>query len=146
VQMLIPVLGIKHEAALALRDAWTWSSVPLPFGAAAVGFLYLWLRRSAGRDLDHASLYPDLSLRRTRALEINDNVVQGLIAVRALEARGDREEATAVLNHTLEQAQRMMGDLLEDAGGGEIRPGDLRRTTAAALPSPGQLASVARSA
>lgn len=126
VQLLLPSIGIHHEAALALRDAATPASLPLPFIAAAAGALYLVLRRRAGDDPGPASLYPDHALRRRRALEINDNIVQGLIVARELDALGQPDEARTVLQRTLEQAQRMTGELLE----GEIRPGDLRREVA----------------
>lgn len=128
VQMLLPLVGIEHRAALSLRDSYTAWSVPLPFVAAAVGLLYLWLRGRAGDRPGPASPYPDFALRRQRALEINDNIVQGLIGVRELDALGRHEEARATLQLTLEQAQRMMGELLDDAAGGDIRPGTLRRT------------------
>jgi hypothetical protein len=128
VQMLLPLVGIEHRAALALRESYTAWSVPLPFIAAAVGVGYLWLRGRAGDGPGPASPYPDFALRRQRALEINDNIVQGLIGVRELQALGADEEARVMLQATLEHAQRMMGELLDDAGRGEIRPGDLRRT------------------
>jgi hypothetical protein len=132
VQMLLPLIGIEQAAALALRDSWTAASVPLPFLTAGAGLFYLWLRRRAGDGPGEASLYPDHSLRRVRALEINDNIVQGLIGARELDALGQHDEACATLQLTLRQAQRMMGELLQEAGGGEIRPGDLRRTAPAA--------------
>jgi len=127
VQMLLPLVGVEHRAALALRDAYTWASVPLPFIAAAAGLLYLALRRRAGDEAGPAALYPDHALQRQRALEINDNIVQGLLAARELDGLGRDDEARVVLDGTLHQAQRMMGELLD----GEIRPGSLRRTASA---------------
>ena len=128
VQMLLPLVGVEHPAALARRESYTPWSVPLPFIAAAAGALYLWLRGRAGDEPGPASPYPDQALRRRRALEINDNIVQGLIGVRELQVLGYDDDAQVILQSTLEQAQRMMGELLEDGGRGEIRPGDLRRT------------------
>jgi hypothetical protein len=122
------MLGLDPEAARALRDGWTMWSVPLPFVAAATGLVYLRLRRRAGDDAGPGSLYPDHALRRRRALEINDNIVQGLLAARELDAIGGRAEAHVALGRTLEQAQRMMDELLD----AEVRPGDLRRVAAAA--------------
>lgn len=122
-QLLLPSIGVHHEAAIALRHASTPASLPLPFLAAAAGALYLVLRRRAGDDPGPASLYPDHALERRRALEINDNIVQDLIAARELDALGRTNEARHVLQGTLERAQRMSGELLD----GEIRPGDLRR-------------------
>lgn len=131
-QNIVPLAGITHDPSATPRAHWTAWSVPLPFIAAGTGLLYLWLRRRAGDDAGPGSLYPDHAMRRQRALEINDNIVQGLIAVRELDAIGGQAEARVALGRTLEQAQRMMGELLDDAGRAGVRPGDLRRTAAAA--------------
>lgn len=70
--------------------------------------------------------------RRRQALEINDNVVQGLTsAVYALD-QGDETAAQSYLERTLESARLMMDDLLEPRGQ-DIRAGDLIRTQAATL-------------
>jgi hypothetical protein len=127
--LLLPAIGIHSTHAIALRHGIRWSSVPLPYLTAAAGVLYLTIRlRATVRD--EASLFPDLASRRRRALEINDNIVQGLLAARALDDLGDHREARAATERALEHAQRMMGDLLDEAGRGELRPGDLRRAAA----------------
>jgi hypothetical protein len=128
--LLVPTVGIHSAHALALRESLRGTSVPLPFLTAAAGVLYLTIRlRATVRD--EAALFPDLASRRRRALEINDNIVQGLLAARELDDLGDHAEARAAAERALEQAQRMMGDLLDEAGRGELRPGDLRRTASA---------------
>jgi PAS domain S-box-containing protein len=72
-------------------------------------------------------------LRRRQAMEINDNVVQGLsVAVYALRD-GDAEVASSVLDRTLHAARQMMSDLLEPVDGGDIRPGDLVRSAPSRL-------------
>ena len=127
--LLLPTIGIHSAHAIALRDGIRWSSVPLPYLTAAAGVLYLTIRlRATVRD--EASLFPDLASRRRRALEINDNIVQGLLAARTLDDLGDHAEARAATERALEHAQRMMGDLLDEAGRGDLRPGDLRRAAA----------------
>jgi len=125
VQTLLP--GVDEQATLARRESYTLASIPLPFLAAAAGLWYLWLRRRAGDEAGPASLYPDHALQRQRALEINDNIVQGLLAARELDELGRDDEARVVLDGTLQQAQRMMGELLDR----EVRPGSLRRTASA---------------
>jgi hypothetical protein len=128
--LLLPVVGIESARSLSLRAALTGGSVALPFLTAAAGVLYLTMRlRATSRD--EAALFPDLAARRQRALEINDNIVQGLLAARELDALGEHDEARVTAELALEQAQRMMGDLLDEAGDGELRPGDLRRAAAA---------------
>jgi signal transduction histidine kinase len=68
--------------------------------------------------------------RQRQALELHDNIVQGLVAIHwALEA-GDVEQARAATSATLAQAQQMIGGLLGD----ELAfvPGSLRRDVATA--------------
>ncbi len=70
--------------------------------------------------------------RRRQALEINDNVVQGLTsAVYSLE-QDDVLQAGSFLQRTLSAARNMMDDLLEPSGE-ELHPGDLVRSSAANL-------------
>ncbi|WP_457110755.1 response regulator [Marmoricola sp. URHA0025 HA25] len=70
--------------------------------------------------------------RRRQALEINDNVVQGLTsAVYSLE-QGDTGRAGSYIARTLSAARNMMDDLLEPSGD-ELHPGDLVRSSAANL-------------
>ena len=74
--------------------------------------------------------------RRRRALELNDDVVQGLaLALLALQA-GSEEQARAAIESTLAGAQAIVGELLENAGDrGRLGPGDLVRATAASVAS-----------
>lgn len=70
--------------------------------------------------------------RRRQALEINDNVVQGLTsAVYSLEHE-DLDKATSYIERTLAAARDMMDDLLEPSGE-ELHPGDLVRSSASRL-------------
>jgi NADH:ubiquinone oxidoreductase subunit 6 (subunit J) len=131
VNMLLPSINLNEVHGAALRESLSWGSVPLPFLTAAAGVLYLSVRLR-NRTHDDAELFPDLAARRRRALEINDNIVQGLLAARELDAIGEREEARATSERALEHAQRMMGDLLEEDG--DLRPGDLRRRASASRP------------
>lgn len=89
---------------------------------------------------EHAALLAEAHLRRHQAVEINDNVVQGLTAaLYALELE-DIERCTSYLTHTLEAARRMMTDLVGPLDGeGEIAPGDLVRSEPATpgTPAPG---------
>jgi len=69
--------------------------------------------------------------RERQALEIHDNLVQGLTAIHwALEA-GAYEQAREATKATLAQAQAMIGDLIgEHPGGDTFAPGALRRDLA----------------
>jgi PAS domain S-box-containing protein len=75
----------------------------------------------------------EAQLRRRQALEINDNVVQGLVAATyALEAE-DQGTAGIFLKKTLGSARSMMDDLLEPLDRAQLRPGDLVRSSAAEI-------------
>ncbi|HEY0903693.1 MAG TPA: response regulator, partial [Marmoricola sp.] len=70
--------------------------------------------------------------RRRQALEINDNVVQGLAsALYALEHE-DLPHAESAISRTLAAARNMMDDLLAPSGE-ELHPGDLVRSAPAHL-------------
>jgi signal transduction histidine kinase len=81
------------------------------------------------RNQVQAPLAPDD--RERHALEIHDNLVQGLTAIHwALEA-GAYEQAREATKATLAQAQGMIGDLLRDHPEGHtFAPGALRRDAA----------------
>ena len=70
--------------------------------------------------------------RRRQALEINDNVVQGLTSAAYSLEHHDVLEARSFIDRTLSAARHMMDDLLEPQGQ-QIRPGDLIRQTPARL-------------
>ncbi len=74
----------------------------------------------------------ELETRERHALEIHDNLVQGLTAIHwALEA-GAHDQARQLTAAALAQAQGMIGDLLQDHPEGHaLAPGALRRERAA---------------
>jgi CheY-like chemotaxis protein/PAS domain-containing protein len=75
----------------------------------------------------------EAQLRRRQALEINDNVVQGLVAaVYALDI-GEVEASMSYLDRTLSSARAMMDDLLDPLDGIGLQPGDLVRTSPAVI-------------
>jgi hypothetical protein len=59
-------------------------------------------------------------------VEINDDVVQGLVVARLAVEVGDLDAAAAALDRTLEAARKIMAELLED--GEPVRPGSLVRS------------------
>jgi len=75
----------------------------------------------------------EANLRRKQALEINDNVVQGLVAAAYAIEQEDAAAGSAFLEQTLSAARAMMDDLLEPLDGEGLQPGDLVRTSAARI-------------
>jgi GAF domain-containing protein len=72
--------------------------------------------------------------RRRRALELNDEVVQGLAVAQLALRAGREQQARDAIETTLSAAQEIVGELLESAGDrGRLHPGDLVRTTHASV-------------
>jgi PAS domain S-box-containing protein len=69
----------------------------------------------------------DADVRRRHALEINDNVVQGLASVLYLLDLARHESAHNAARRTMATARAMMDDLLEGAGAAALSPGELVR-------------------
>lgn len=71
---------------------------------------------------------PTLSARERErhALDIHDNIVQGLAEAQLALDVGRPEQAREAVERTLAQARRIVTELL-----GDVRPGDLRRDTPA---------------
>ena len=80
-----------------------------------------------------ASRLGEAQLRRRQALEINDNVVQGLVAAAYALDQGQVPNSQSYLEQTLSAARAMMDDLLEPLDGEGLQPGDLVRMTPAAI-------------
>ena len=75
-------------------------------------------------------------VRRRQALEINDNVVQGLTAAVLTLEDGDLPAAMSFVARTLAAARRMMNDWLQPLDGQDLRPGDLVRASHSTLDEP----------
>ena len=87
---------------------------------------------------EHAARANEERMRRRAALEINDNVVQGLTAaLYALEV-DDEDSARGYVLRTLDAARRVITDLSTPIEGDEFHPGDLVRDSAAEVPGQGE--------
>ncbi len=75
--------------------------------------------------------------RRRQALELNDSVVQGLVAAGYALELEDVELAARHVAGTLAAARAMMDDLLEPGASDELAPGDLVRSAPASFDDPG---------
>lgn len=75
----------------------------------------------------------EAQLRRRQALEINDNIVQGLTAALYAIELEDTERCATYLQRTLSSARGMIDDLVTPLPGEEMLPQDLVRATASSL-------------
>jgi PAS domain S-box-containing protein len=99
------------------------------------GLVAIFLRDATTRLADEAvaAHLHEAQLRRHQALEINDNVVQGLTAALYALEMGDTGRSVSFLRRTLAAAGRMIDDLVTPLSGQDLHPRDLVRTTAASL-------------
>ena len=82
-------------------------------------------RRARGADSPARQLE-----REQEALDIHDNIVQGLAEAQLAFDVGRPEQAREAVERTLAQARRIMTELLGEPGSGhELGPGDLRRAS-----------------
>jgi PAS domain S-box-containing protein len=75
----------------------------------------------------------EAQVRRRQALEINDNVVQGLTAAVISMMQGKLTASTSYLERTLSSARQLMDDWLEPLNGEGLEPGDLVRAEPSTL-------------
>lgn len=129
-------LGVTARSLAGRELVLDISATELGDGDDAVGHA-LFLVDATGR-LDREAMAQRLGeaqQRRRQALEINDNVVQGLTAaILALEEHPD-PAVFGFVDRTLAAARRMMDGLVEPAGP-TLTPGDLVRASAASLEPP----------
>lgn len=83
-----------------------------------------------------AALCEDMAQREKQAMEMHDDIVQGLAQAKMALDLGRRDEGRAAVEATLKASRRIMTELLGDEGTElALGPGDLRRN-APAGPSP----------
>jgi integral membrane sensor domain MASE1 len=84
--------------------------------------------RTKARSEESAYRANEAELNRKRALELNDEVVQGLSVAKYAVESGEMSTARRAVAHTLEAARQIVSDLLVASGQeGGIGPGDLVR-------------------
>src|SRR5687768_12543222 len=82
VHMLLPYLGIAEAQGVATRDMYSLPSAFWDVVSAGVGVYYWTLRRTYGSLMEGAKLFEDMQQRERQALELNDNVLQGLVVAK----------------------------------------------------------------
>ena len=107
---------------------------------AVVGACVLLFRRRLDGAVQQGVLADEVRERRRRALDIHDNVVQGLVTTKLSLELGETEAGMASLERTLGSARDLVTELLGDGESPlDLRDGSLRRGVAAG-PSGGSTA------
>jgi hypothetical protein len=128
-QLLDVPLGNASAAGLAIQAEYAtgWHMWAIDILTAVAGVSYWMMRRRFPALVSGAAVFEDLRARQRRAIEINDNVVQGLARAKmALDLNLNQEGGEAV-DQTMAKARHIITDLLGDK---EIAPGQLRRAEA----------------
>jgi len=134
VHLLGPYVGWDEQAGLALREAFTWHVTTWDIFTAAVGVYYWSLRKTYGPLMRGAALFEDMKARQRQALEINDNVVQGLVVARMALDLNEREKTEEALEKAMASASSIISDLLGQVGSEtRLGAGDLVRERPASL-------------
>lgn len=115
VHSLLPTFHQDLSTGEAMRKSFDWWTVGWDSFTAAVGVYYWTLRRSYGRLLEGAKLFEDHRQRQREALEINDTIVQGLVAAQLALGAGQEEALRAALDGSLSAARRVVDRLLAAA-------------------------------
>ena len=136
---VVPFLGLwqsfgwDQATGIYTRLAWDSEAVAWDVITAAVGIYYWSLRRHYAPLMRGAKLFEDLRERQRQAMQLNDDVVQGMAAAKMCLELGDGDQALKVLDTSLAKARGIVSDLLQQGAAGSVGPGDLTRDTAAVV-------------
>lgn len=134
VHMLLPEFGLAKHSGYAMREAFDGTGVVWDLFTAGVGIYYWTLRRTYGALMSGAKLFEDLRERQRQALEINDNIVQGLAAAKLSLELEQTTITREALESTLASARTLITNLLgEVSERPDFEAGDLRRSRPALL-------------
>lgn len=133
IHMLLPSIGLEKGTGLAMRRAFDeWHASGWDVVTAGVAIWYWSLRSRFPALVRGAAIFEDLRERQRQALDIHDNVVQGLAAAKLSFELDRPEDGMAALDRSLSSARDIITNLLGEEGSGlELRAGALRRQTPA---------------
>ena len=133
VHMLLPYAGIEVHQGIAMREAFDWQMALWDVVTAGVGVYYWTLRRTYSSLMHGAKLFEDLKQREQQALELNDEVLQGIVVAKLALDLDDRDKARESLETAIGAASRIITDLIGPEAG-QSRAGLLRSTAALSDP------------
>jgi signal transduction histidine kinase len=118
-----------YNHGAAQQSPWKWALIHGFFvTAACVVLIISWRVNETERAKaeEYRRVLDGMEIRRTQALEINDNIVQGLTVAQMALAMDRTEESAEALSETLKKARSIISDLLGEANT-ELHAGDLVR-------------------
>jgi signal transduction histidine kinase len=103
------------------RSIWSWHMLTVDSLTALFGLWYFYERFRSPKMSRGAALFEDSTVRRRDAMEIQDNVAQGLIAARYALDRGDARAADTAVEAAIGSARRVITELLPTGGMPKLR-------------------------
>ena len=130
VHMLLPSFGIAESHGTRMRVAWDAQTAAWDVITACVGVYYWTLRRHYASLMRGAALFEDMKERERQALQLHDEVVQGLVVAKLALDLDQQEQSKEVLASTLAAASQIITDLLGRTSEDDVHlgPGDLVRS------------------
>lgn len=123
--------GSPTELAAARLLAADWHVWLIDGATAMIAMWYFTLRGRFPALVRGSALFEDMQVRQRQALEIHDNIVQGLVKAKLSIEAGQTESGRKELDDTIEASRKIMSDLLGEAGRARpLRPGELVRKSA----------------
>ena len=125
-QLLDLPLGYASAAGYAVQAEYNtnYHMWIIDIFTAIAGVSYWMMRRRFPALVSGAAVFEDLRDRQRRALEIHDNVVQGLARAKLALDMNMHGEGDQAIDETLQKARHIITDLL---GKDDVKPGSLRR-------------------
>ena len=112
VHMLLPYGHVETRQGLAMRESYDWEMAVWDVVTAAVGVYYWTLRRAYSSLLRGAQLFEDVRQRERDALELNDNVLQGLVVAKLAFELDQRDRGMTALESSIHAASKMISEFL----------------------------------
>ena len=132
VHMLLPLIGLEEHVGYAMREAFDeWHLSGWDIVTAGVATWYWTLRNRFPALVRGAAVFEDMKLRRSEALDIHDNIVQGLAVAKIAFELDRKEEGLDAVEKTLAASRKIITDILGDSADTALRPGELTRRSAA---------------
>ena len=132
VHQLLPYIGLEEHVGIAMRQAFNdWHVSGWDILTASAAVWYLSLRSRFPALVRGAALFEDIKVRQRQALEIHDDIVQGLATAKLSFEMGEGDRGLRAVEETLAASRRIITGLLgEERTEIAFAPGDFRRQTA----------------
>lgn len=129
IHLALPWIGLEVASGTALRAAFTeWHMWLWPPVTSAAALTYWSMRSRFPALVRGAAIFEDVRERQRQALEIHDNVVQGIAQAKLCLETGRLEDSQEALDETLASAKGIITELLGEEGTEiALGAGDLRR-------------------